>query len=55
MIIEKNGLIYTVKETATEWVLELSLSGVDVKYKVSRADCPTLEALKEFVADNNAI
>ena len=55
MIIEKNGLIYNVKETATEWMLELSLSGVDVTYKVLKADCPTLEALKEFVANNDVI
>lgn len=55
MIIEKNGVVYLVKEMATEWVLELSLSGVDVKYKASKTDFPTLEALKKFVAENDAM
>ena len=55
MIIEKNGLIYTVQETATEWVLKMTVDSIDVTYKVSKADCSTFEALKNFVADNNAI
>ncbi len=55
MIIEKNGVIYSVKDTASAWVLEMAIDGVDINYKVSKADCPTFEALKEFVAENDVI
>ena len=55
MIIEKNGIIYRVKETASAWVLEMATDGVDVTYTVSKVDCPTFEALKEFVTENDAI
>ena len=55
MIIEKNGVIYCVKETAFAWVLEMSMGGVDVTYTVSKVDCQTFEALKEFVAESDAI
>lgn len=55
MSIEKNGAIYLVKETASAWVLEMSIGGVDVTYTVSKVDCPTFEALKEFVAESDAI
>lgn len=55
MIIEKNGLTYNVKETASTWVLEMTIDAVNVTYKVLKTDCPTFEALKEFVTENDAI
>ena len=55
MIIEKNGVIYHVKETDSAWLLEMTIDGVDVKYKALKTDFPTFEALKEFVAENDAI
>ena len=55
MIIEKNGTIYRVKETASAWVLKMTVDGLDVTYNVSKADCPSFEALTEFVTKSNAI
>lgn len=55
MIIEKNGVNYRVKETASSWMLEMSIDGVDATYTISKADCPSFEALKEFVTESDAI
>lgn len=55
MIIEKNGVLYRVKETASNWVLEIALDGVDITYNAPKKDFPTFEALKEFVIENDAI
>ena len=55
MIIEKNNVTYFVKETDSTWVLDTSIDGVDVKYTISKADCPSFEALNEFVAENDVI
>ena len=55
MSIEKNGVIYLVKETDSSWVLKTAIDGVDVTYTVSKEDCPSFEALKEFVADSDSI
>lgn len=55
MIIEKNGLIYNVKETASAWMLEMTIDDVNVTYKVSKTDFPTFETLKKFVAESDAI
>lgn len=48
MIIEKDGYVYDVKEQQTMWELQAQTGKVAVVYQVSKADCPTLEALKEF-------
>lgn len=55
MIIEKNGVIYSVKDTASAWVLKMIIDGVDVTYNAPKTDFPTFEALKEFVANNDVI
>ena len=55
MNIEKNGVIYSVKETASAWVLKMTIEGVDVTYTAAKTDFPTFEALKEFVIENDAI
>ena len=55
MTIEKNGTIYTVNETATGWTLTTSLGNVGVSFNITKADCPTFDALKECVATSDAI
>ena len=55
MTIEKNGTIYTVNETATGWTLTTSLGNVGVSFNITKADCPTFDALKEIVATSDAI
>lgn len=55
MIIEKNGVIYLVKETASSWVLEMAIDSINVTYTVSKVDCPLFEGLKEFVAESDSI
>lgn len=54
MKIEKNGNVYIVKETPTTWTLARQIGSIPVKYTVKKLDCPTLDALKDFVNENNA-
>lgn len=53
MTIEKNGIVYLVKENFKSWTLFRTIGSVPITYKVSKTDCPTLETLKEFVAENS--
>lgn len=55
MTIEKNGTVYTVNETPTGWTLATSIGNVVVSFNITKADCPTFETLKEFVAESDAI
>lgn len=55
MTIEKNGTIFIVNETATGWMLTTSIDAVGISYNIAKADCPTFEALKEFVTESDAI
>ena len=55
MTLEKNGTIYTVNETVTGWTLTASLGNVIVSFSITKADCPTCDALKEFVTTSDAI
>ena len=55
MTIEKNGTAYTVNETPTGWTLITSLGNVGVSFNITKADCPTFDELKDFVAENDAI
>ena len=53
MEIEKNGCIYAVKESATAWELSTRIGNMPVSYNVKKSDCPTLDELKKFIAENN--
>ena len=55
MTIEKNGTVYAVNENSTGWTLTTSLDDVGVSFNITKADCPTFDALKEFVAESDAI
>lgn len=55
MTIEKSGTVFAVNETATGWTLTTSLGNVGVSFNIAKADCPTFDALKEFVAASDAI
>ena len=55
MTIEKNGVLYEIIESAREWTLSTKVGCVPIKYTVSKADCPTAEELKAFVAECSAI
>lgn len=50
MNIEKNGRNYTAKENKTSWTVSTTIGRVDVSYNVPKADCPTFDALKAYVA-----
>lgn len=54
MTIEKNGIIYWVKENSKSWTLSKTIGSVPITYKISKTDCPTLENLKQFVVENTA-
>mgnify|MGYP003185167218 CR=1 FL=1 len=53
MTIEKNNKIYTVKENKMSWTISTKIGDVEVSYNVQKADYPTFESLKAFVAENN--
>ena len=53
MTVEKNGVTYTVKETATMWTLAASRGNVDISFHVKKKDCPTIEELREFIANSD--
>lgn len=55
MKIEKNGVVYSVKENEKSWTLSADLGGVSVSYKVSKDDCPDFDSLKVFVMEYDAI
>lgn len=53
MNIEKNGKVYTVRENAKSWTVSTSAERVTINANVSKADCPTFDDLKAFVAEND--
>lgn len=53
MTIEKNGIVYLVKENFKSWTLSKAIGKVSISYNISKTDCPTLEALKAYVAENS--
>lgn len=53
MTIEKDGKIYAVRENKASWTVSKAAERVTVSAKISKADCPTFESLKAFVAENN--
>lgn len=50
MTIEKNDKTYKVKENKASWTVSTTIGCVDVTYNVPKADCPTIDALKAYVA-----
>lgn len=54
MTIEKNDVIYSVKENFKSWTLSKTIGRVSVAYNVSKTDCPDFEVLKAFVIENSA-
>ena len=55
MTIEKGGKIYQIKELTNEWKLVRAEGCVTLEYKVSKADAPSLETLREYVAKESAV
>ncbi len=51
MVIEKNGIVYSVKENEKSWTLSASIGGVSISYKVSKNDCPDFDSLKIFMME----
>ena len=52
MTIEKNGKIYTAKENVASWTISTKYGNIEVAYNIQKADCPTFESLKAFVAES---
>ena len=48
MEIEKNGCIYKVVEKEKVWELTAETGKVSVVYRISKADCPAFDSLKDF-------
>lgn len=55
MTVEKNGILYEVTENARAWTLSTKDGGVSVNYTIPKADCPTADELKAFVAECSAL
>lgn len=53
MTIEKDGKVYAVRENAKSWTVTRAAERVTINVNVSKADCPTFESLKAFVAEND--
>ncbi len=53
MTIEKNGKVFTVRENAKSWTVSRVIEHVTINVNVSKADCPAIESLKVFIAENN--
>lgn len=58
MTIEKKGKIYTIRENAKSWTVSVKIAineveRVTINANVSKADCPTFDSLKAFVAEND--
>lgn len=53
MKIEKNGKTYTVKENKNSWTLELIIGKITTSYNVKKADCPTFDDLKAYIAKSD--
>jgi hypothetical protein len=53
MTIEKNGKIYKVTEQSKTWTVSTDKNNVTVSAKITKADCPTFDDLKMFVAEND--
>ncbi len=53
MEITKNGKIYTVRENKASWTVSTKAERVAISANVSKADCPTLDSLKAFIAEND--
>lgn len=53
MTIEKNGKVYAVRENNKSWTVSIKYGHIDVNYNVQKADCPTFDDLKAFVAEND--
>lgn len=52
MTIEKSGKVYKVKENVGSWTLSAKIGSVEIAYNVPKADCPTFDDLKAYVAEN---
>ena len=53
MKIEKDGKIYKVTEQSKTWTVSTDKDNVIVSAKITKADCPTFDDLKTFVAEND--
>lgn len=52
MSIEKSGKVYKVKENVGSWTLSTKSGNIEIAYNVPKADCPTFDDLKAYVAEN---
>lgn len=52
MTIEKNGVIYTVKESSKKWTLERKVDKITIAFEIYKRQCPTFEHLKAYVFSN---
>lgn len=53
MTIEKNGKVYAVRENKVSWTVSRKAGRIDVSFNVPKDDCPTFDALKDYVAASN--
>lgn len=49
MTIEKNGTLYTVRESDRKWTVSTEKGRLSVSYDVPKELCGTEEALREYV------
>nr|DAG48475.1 MAG TPA: hypothetical protein [Caudoviricetes sp.] len=49
LTIEKNGTVYTVRESDRKWTVSTEKGRLSVSYDVPKELCGTEEALREYV------
>lgn len=55
MLYTKNGLEYRIDELAKEWKIEREDGKLRVIFRVSKSDAPDEEALRRYIAENDAL
>ena len=51
--LEKDDKIYTARENKNSWTLELIIGKTTTSYNVKKADYPTFDDLKAFIAQSD--
>lgn len=55
MQIEKNGKVYTVTESSTQWTVKAESGKLSVAFDVSKDLCETAVDLREYVLSNDEL
>lgn len=55
MLIEKNGVKYTITENINKWTVSSGSGSVSVAYEVPKDICKTEKEIKEYILSNDEL